>query len=99
MHGARVISETYASKGLFGRGTNACNHKGDFNGCHWQHETDFWATDTPKVWNKSQMCATCIPDAGNPLTWGAGVETKENKKIFVPQSKNDQNKKSHEHRT
>ena len=29
-------------------------------------------------------------------TWGAGVETQENKKIFVPLSKKDQNKKSNE---
>jgi len=26
-------------------------------------------------------------------TWGAGVETQENKKIFVPLSKKDENKK------
>jgi len=29
-------------------------------------------------------------------TWGAGVETQENKKIFVPLSKKDKDKKSHE---
>ena len=29
-------------------------------------------------------------------TWGPGVETQENKKIFVKLSKKDQNKKSHE---
>jgi len=29
-------------------------------------------------------------------TWGAGVETQENKKIFVPLSEKDTNKKSHE---
>ena len=29
-------------------------------------------------------------------TWEAGVETQENKKIFVPLSKKDKNKKSHE---
>ena len=29
-------------------------------------------------------------------TWGAGVETQENKMISVPLSKKDQNKKSHE---
>jgi len=28
--------------------------------------------------------------------WGAGVETQENKKIFVPLSNEEQNKKSHE---
>jgi len=27
--------------------------------------------------------------------WGAGVETQENKKIFVPLSKKDKNNKSH----
>jgi len=31
-----------------------------------------------------------------PQTWGAGVETQENKKIFVPLSKKDNDKKSHE---
>jgi len=30
------------------------------------HATDFWATDTRKVWGKSQMRATYIPDANNP---------------------------------
>jgi len=29
-------------------------------------------------------------------TWGAGVETQENQKIFVPLSKKDKNKKSNE---
>ena len=32
----------------------------------------------------------------SPETWGAGVETQENKKISVPLSKKDKNKKSHE---
>jgi len=32
----------------------------------------------------------------NTETWGAGVETKENKKIFVPLSKKDKNKKFNE---
>ena len=29
-------------------------------------------------------------------TWGAGIETQENKKIFVPLSKKHKNKKSNE---
>ena len=35
-------------------------------------------------------------DIRNYETWGAGVETQQNKKIFVPLSKKDQNQKSHE---
>jgi len=60
MH-ARVISETDARKGLFG---------------HWcaqperpfwrMHATDFWATGARKVWGKSRMRATWIPDARHP---------------------------------
>jgi len=61
MH-ARVISETDACKGLF---------------VHWcaqperpfgrMHATDFWATDARKVWGKSRMRATYIPDTRNPF--------------------------------
>ena len=61
MH-ARVISETDARKSLFG---------------HWyaqperpfwrMHATDFWATDARKVWDKSLMHATYIPDPATNL--------------------------------
>ena len=36
------------------------------------HAMDFWATDTRKVWGKSRMCATYIPDARNPSNHRAG---------------------------
>ena len=41
--------------------------------------TDFWATDARKVWGKSWMRATYIPDARNPFNpsprraWQGGV--------------------------
>ena len=31
------------------------------------HAIDLWATDTHKVWGKSRMHATYIPDARNPV--------------------------------
>jgi len=30
------------------------------------HATDFWVMDARKVWGKSRMRATYIPDARNP---------------------------------
>jgi len=39
------------------------------------------------------ICDMIYPHAE---TWGAGVQTQENKKMFVPLSKKDKNKKSHE---
>ena len=37
------------------------------------HATDFWATDARKVWGKSRMRATYIPDARNPSNHYLGV--------------------------
>jgi len=31
------------------------------------HATDFWATDARKVWGKSWMHVSYIPDARNPF--------------------------------
>jgi len=62
MH-ARVISEMDAQLGLLGR--RCAQSERPFGR---MHATDFWVTDTCKVWGKSRMCATYIPDvgAGNP---------------------------------
>jgi len=60
MH-ARLFSETYARKLLFGH--RCMQAEWPF----WRiHATDFWVTDARKVWGKSQMCTTYIPDAGDP---------------------------------
>jgi len=61
MH-ARVISETDARKGRFGH--RCAQPERQFSRIH---ATDFWATDTNKVWGKSQIHATYIPDARNPF--------------------------------
>jgi len=60
MH-ARVISETDARKDLF-FSTTLRKQKGYFDGC--TQRTFQWATDARKVWGKSQMHATYIPDVG-----------------------------------
>jgi len=63
MH-ARVISETEARKGLFGR--CAQPERSFWRMC----ATDFWATDARKVWGKSRMRTTYIPDVGIPFKGG-----------------------------
>jgi len=80
MH-ARVISEMDARKGLLE---------------HWcaqpqrpfwrMHATDFLATDTRKVWAKSRMRATYIPDARNPSNLMKQVHS-TNLTFFVPVQK------------
>jgi len=63
MH-VRVISEVDARKGRFASGHLCAHPERPF----WRiHATDFWATDTRKVWGKSRMHATYIPDARNPF--------------------------------
>jgi len=61
MH-ARVISWTDVRKGLLGYWCTQPERP------FWRmYATDFWATDARKVWGKSQMRATYIPDAHNPF--------------------------------
>jgi len=58
---------------LKGHFRNGCAQGSIGNGCAQQNRlfrrmyaTIFWATDARKVWlGKSQMRATCFPDAGN----------------------------------
>jgi len=45
---------------------------------------------------RTRARSTYEEEEGVEETWGAGVETQENKKIFVPLSKKDKNKKSNE---
>jgi len=68
MH-ARIIFETNARKGCFG------HRRAQLERPLWRmHATDFWATDARKVWGKSWMHATYIPDTRNPFNPCAHVK-------------------------
>ena len=56
---ARVVSATDTRKGLFEHWCAQLERP------FWRiHAMDFWATDTRKVWGKSRMRATYIPEEG-----------------------------------